>query len=347
MKNTIIFCLILLFSTPLYAGADADVYACVNFDNSLTSPISFKSKFVPGEHHVCMFEHNLGRTKSIDVAKKGLHCAKLGNVEGDSDIFNGCAFKKSTWSLKYEIDGVKASEITVSFSHASGGDSHATLEKGKTTGNIKDIHICKEKKSCAEDNQKWNSGDTGTLYIVFNITPENIYGLPISLKPISTKLHACVYSATETIEKPDVNFTAHTESCIDTLQSSGTLTIDGVGVKCVPYDKVVKSNSKGKQDCRKNVPGVWDLGYAYDAYSGGVKVSMKTNADNVYEASLIGASPNAFLCNTPTRCYAKSQTWAVDTVGDLYVVFDPTGPSTNSASLSEKIVEANILKDEL
>ncbi len=144
---------------PAYAGAEAEVHACVyfsNFDKNL------RVTFTPKARH-CMYKQ--GRAKTLHVNSEGVHCTSLGHVEGKSSSSGGdlCATADSVWDLSYTISDTPYSGSTSSnWWHPILSHQHVKLiDADKST------NICSSDSLCNAKEQDWGSSEVGEVYIIF------------------------------------------------------------------------------------------------------------------------------------------------------------------------------------
>jgi hypothetical protein len=151
-----------LFSPPAYAGAGANVNACIYLPTKPVNQLQFNiSAGGSGTH--CM-NHD-GNDPQITVNSPGLTCGSVGYVEGKSSSTGGdtCATDTSYWVLGYSASGTPYSGSTNStWSHPIFGDNHIEL-----VDYTKGTSVCTTSNLCSATKQQWDSGTQGPLYIIF------------------------------------------------------------------------------------------------------------------------------------------------------------------------------------
>ncbi|KZK93281.1 MULTISPECIES: hypothetical protein [unclassified Pseudovibrio] len=150
-----------LMSSSAFAGAGAVVYACVKYTNepSEKTTINFQAG---GSGDYCMRE--TGRDNFVEVERKGVSCVSVGYVEADDRIFSGCSTSESNWSLSYFTDDQTESGST---------STDWSLSFGLNTMDLKDqvpnTHVCPSEADCVSSTITWPFGETGPLYIQFDM----------------------------------------------------------------------------------------------------------------------------------------------------------------------------------
>ncbi len=146
----------------VFAGAGANMYACVYLPVAPISPLSV-SFTAGGSVDHCM--NNTGNNNSITASTAGVTCASVGYVEGKSSSSGGdtCATDTSIWLLSYNIASTAYSGSTQStWSHPFLGDNHINLQASSTG-----TSVCSNSNLCTSTSQEWDSGTQGPLYIIF------------------------------------------------------------------------------------------------------------------------------------------------------------------------------------
>ncbi|HLF09919.1 MAG TPA: hypothetical protein VJA26_01800 [Gammaproteobacteria bacterium] len=157
-----ILCLCVLVPAASYAGAGANMNACIYLPVAPITPMSVS--FVAGgsiDH--CM--NNTGNNASLTVSTAGVSCASVGYVEGKSSSSGGdtCATDTSVWLLSYSILNTAYSGSTQStWSHPFLSDNHIRLQASSNG-----TSVCSNSSLCTSTSQTWNSGTQGPLYIIF------------------------------------------------------------------------------------------------------------------------------------------------------------------------------------
>ncbi len=151
-------CTGLLMSSSVFAGAGANVYACVNLTTKPITPLSV-AVTVGGSGTHCMIDSGSGGT--LTASAIGLNCMSVGYVESKASSTKGdlCATDTSTWPMSYSISGSSYSGSMVS-KWSTG--NHISL-----TTSTKNTVVCNNKALCDSTSATWNSGTQGPLYIIF------------------------------------------------------------------------------------------------------------------------------------------------------------------------------------
>jgi len=149
------------FSDFAFAGAGANVYACVYMPTTPSKPFA-ANVTVGGSGTHCM--NDAGNNTTIQVSQSGLSCSAVGYVEekGSSTKGDTCATDTSTWPIGYSVSGQPYSGSTQT-TWAGSGTSNSINLKNPSPGTV----VCNAKNLCAAQNATWDKGTQGPLYIIF------------------------------------------------------------------------------------------------------------------------------------------------------------------------------------
>ncbi|WP_293355771.1 MULTISPECIES: hypothetical protein [unclassified Microcoleus] len=147
-----------LFSPPAYAGAGANVNACIYLP---TKPLNSRpfNITVGGSPTNCM--NNTGNNTQIKIEDAGITCGSVGYVEGD-----GSCIAESHWILGYNTSGGYNESIDTHWYRGGlgTGDNHMEL----SDKNPRNTQVCGTANRCNETEIQWSSGTQGPVYIIFS-----------------------------------------------------------------------------------------------------------------------------------------------------------------------------------
>ena len=149
----------------VYAGAEANVYACIYVPTKPVSPLSVSFTAGSTSDH-CMY--HTGTSATMTVNDPGLTCTSVGKMESKASSSKGdlCATDSSIWGLSYTITGTAYSGSTLT------DWSHKPMKQNKVK--LKDSSpgtaLCSNKALCEASEIQWNRHSTGTLYVIFRPT---------------------------------------------------------------------------------------------------------------------------------------------------------------------------------
>lgn len=150
-----------LFAGPAYAGAGANVNACINLPTKPAQPMTVQVTAGGAGTH-CM--NDTGNSTSFTVNSAGVTCAPVGYVEAKASSTKGdtCATDSSNWPLSYKIANTAFSGTTQSGWSGAGTRNSITLENQS-----KDTVVCGSNSLCNATSWNWDHGSQGPLYIIF------------------------------------------------------------------------------------------------------------------------------------------------------------------------------------
>jgi len=153
----------LLVPTIAFAGAGANVNACIYLPVKPVQPLSVTfSPGGPGTH--CM--DKTGKTGTVSVTNAGVTCASVGYVESKGSSTGGdtCATDTSYWQLGYAAKGTSMTgSLNSSWSLPLFGDNHAKIESAS-----KGTVVCNTQNLCTTQSVQWDSGTSGPIYFIFS-----------------------------------------------------------------------------------------------------------------------------------------------------------------------------------
>jgi hypothetical protein len=165
------FCAPIILSTSAYAGAGANMNACVYLAVAPDTPIKFAFKAGGSADH-CM--NNTGNDVTFSASAAGVTCGSVGYVEekGSSSGGDTCATDTSTWVLGYSTDqsGYSGS-VQSHMSHPLFGSNHVEISN-QSPG----TYICSTSNLCNSTSLVWDSGTQGPLYMIFKPGASNLEG---------------------------------------------------------------------------------------------------------------------------------------------------------------------------
>jgi hypothetical protein len=161
IKSILILATATLFAGSAYAGAGANVNACINLPTKPAKPMTV-SVTAGGAGTHCM--NDSGNNASFTVSSAGVTCTAVGYVEAKASSTKGdlCATDSSNWPLAYSI-------INTSFSGGtqsgwSGGGSRNSIDlQSQSKGTV----VCGSDSVCNSTSWNWDHGTQGPLYIIF------------------------------------------------------------------------------------------------------------------------------------------------------------------------------------
>lgn len=170
VKNVMSFtviCFALTNPELLYAGAGAQINACIYLPTKPVIPLDVNFKI--GSTH-CM--NSNGHDTTLKVTNAGVSCASIGYVEGKSSSSGGdlCATGAHHWNLGYAVTSQSYSgNADISFDHPFLSSNYATFNSSSSgTG------LCSSDTKCIDNSQQWDSGTVGNLYIIYNPTAQTM-----------------------------------------------------------------------------------------------------------------------------------------------------------------------------
>ncbi len=152
----------LIASSVAFAGAGANINACVYLAVAPAEPITFKFKAGGSVDH-CM--NATGEDSSITVSKAGVSCISVGYVEAKASSTGGdiCETDTSTWILSYSSSsGGYSGSTQAHMSHPFLSSNHISLSDSSPK-----TFVCGSSNLCDSTKQIWDAGTIGPLYIIF------------------------------------------------------------------------------------------------------------------------------------------------------------------------------------
>jgi hypothetical protein len=156
-----VFAVAALSASPAYAGAGANVSACVYFATKPSTQLVVSITPAGSGTH-CM--NDTGSATSITVTGPGVSCASVGYVEAKASSTKGdlCATQSSNWPLAYSIAGTAYSGQTQTEWHTGTSNNSIDLQN-QPAG----TSVCGNSTLCPATSWTWNAGTQGPLYIIF------------------------------------------------------------------------------------------------------------------------------------------------------------------------------------
>ena len=149
---------------PVFAGADANVNACIYMEVAPVEPIVFK--FNAGNKTVDRCMHEVGSNASVEVKGAGVTCTPVGYIKRKSSSTKGdfCATTSPRWFLGYSGSGTSFSgSVQVKLSNPIGKQNSASIsEKTNKTS------VCGSDNLCSLDYIQWSRHTKGPIYLIFN-----------------------------------------------------------------------------------------------------------------------------------------------------------------------------------
>jgi hypothetical protein len=158
----------LILSTSAYAGAGANMNACVYLPTDPASPLKFMFKAGGSADH-CMIDK--GHDVDFSASKAGVTCGAVGYVEekGSSSGGDVCATDTSTWVLSYSTDhGAYSGSVQAHMSHPLFGSNHINI-----SNQSKETYVCSTSNLCNSTSLEWDSGTQGPLFMIFQPAASN------------------------------------------------------------------------------------------------------------------------------------------------------------------------------
>lgn len=161
INSTLILAIGTLFAASAYAGAGANVNACVSLPTKPAQAMTV-SVTAGGAGTHCM--NDKGNSTSFTVNSAGVTCAAVGYVEAKASSTKGdtCATESSNWPLSYSIVNTAFSGATQSGWSGAGTRNSIDLENQS-----KDTVVCGSSSLCNATSWNWDHGSQGPLYIIF------------------------------------------------------------------------------------------------------------------------------------------------------------------------------------
>lgn len=156
-----VFTALAISAGSAYAGAGANVNACVYFATKPAAALTV-SVTVAGSGTHCM--NNTGNNASFTVTSAGLTCGSVGYVESKSSSSKGdlCATDSSNWPLSYAIANTAFSGATQTGWNAGSQNNSMNLNN-QSAG----TQVCGSQALCTSSSWTWNAGTQGPLFIIF------------------------------------------------------------------------------------------------------------------------------------------------------------------------------------
>lgn len=155
-------CAIPFVGSTAYAGAGANMNACVYLAVSPATPITFNFTAGGSADH-CM--NDTGNNASVTASNAGVTCVSVGYVEekGSSTGGDVCATDISTWVLSYSAeDSSYSGSVQAHMSHPLFSSNHISIDNQSP-----DTYICSTANACNSTKLTWDSGTQGPLYFIF------------------------------------------------------------------------------------------------------------------------------------------------------------------------------------
>lgn len=161
IKSSLILVMATLFAGSAYAGAGANVNACINLPTKPAKPMTVTVTAGGAGTH-CM--NDQGNNTTFTVSNAGVTCSAVGYVEAKASSTKGdtCATDSSNWPLAYKIANSGFSGGTQS--QWSGAGTRNSIELQNQS---KDTVVCGSDTVCSSTSWNWDHGTQGPLYIIF------------------------------------------------------------------------------------------------------------------------------------------------------------------------------------
>lgn len=154
--------IMLLTSSPVFAGAGANIYACIYMDKTPQTPM-VANVTAGGSGTHCM--NDTGNSTTIKVSSAGLNCSSVGYVEEKASSTKGdtCATDTSHWPLSYNINGQPYSGYAMTRISRPGSQGNIKFENSTSPK----TSVCTAQALCVGTSATWDVGTRGPLYIIF------------------------------------------------------------------------------------------------------------------------------------------------------------------------------------